>query len=441
MMEYQFRDIADVLDRALQPGEVYIACFAAEDTDFIRFNRGKVRQPGSVRQAQLSIDLIRGRRHATFDFTLARDAALDHDRIHAALAELRALIDDVPEDPYLLYATKVRSSGARRAGILPSPEQAIGAITAAARGMDLVGIYAAGKIYRGFANSFGQRNWHEVENFNFDCSFHHRADKAVKASYAGSEWSDAELATRMDRARDHLERLKLSPRTLDPGRYSAYLAPAAMGELLDMMCWGGFSEKQKRVKQSPLQRLYDGKVSLSPLVTMTEDAAAGVAPAFQSEGYLKPDRLDLIAQGEPASTMISPRTAQEYQLHENGADGDEAPASIDMAGGALADSDVLAALDTGIYVGNLWYCNFSDRMNCRVTGLTRFASFWVERGKIQAPLNVMRFDDSLFRMLGENLEALTSTPELLLDNHSYDARSTGSARLPGALIRNLSLTL
>ncbi len=48
--------------------------------------------------------------------------------------------------------------------------------------------------------------------------------------------------------------------------------------------------------------------------------------------------------------------------------------------------------------------------------MTRFASFWVEHGRIVAPLNVMRFDDSLFRVLGPNLEALGATPELLLDN-------------------------
>jgi predicted Zn-dependent protease len=138
--------------------------------------------------------------------------------------------------------------------------------------------------------------------------------------------------------------------------------------------------------------------------------------------------------------MISPRTAQEYTLNENGADCDESPGSVDMAGGTLAEADVLNALGTGIYIGNLWYCNFSDRMNCRVTGMTRFASFWVEHGKIVAPLNVMRFDDSLFRVLGDNLEALTATPELLIDNHSYDGRSTNSARLPGALVRDFALT-
>ena len=42
---------------------------------------------------------------------------------------------------------------------------------------------------------------------------------------------------------------------------------------------------------------------------------------------------------------------------------------------------VLRTLDTGLYIGNLWYLNFSDRSACRLTGMTRFASFWVEGGQ------------------------------------------------------------
>ena len=440
-METYFHDLAAALDQALQPGETYTACLVAEDSDFVRFNRGRVRQPGSVSQAALSIDLINGQRHATYGVTLSGELATDIPQLQQAVTDLRSLLVDVPEDPYLLYASDVHSSSSKRPGRLLPAEAAVDAIASAAAGLDMVGIYAAGRICRGFANSFGQRNWHEVENFNFDWSLYHRSDKAVKSAYAGFDWDNAQLAARMDAARLHLGHLKSAPRTLDPGRYSAYFSPAAMSELLDMLCWGGFSEKQKQVKQSPLQKFYDGQMPLSPMVSMTENAGDGVAPAFQGEGYLKPAVLPLITAGQPASTMISPRTAQEYALCENGADGDESPGSVDMAGGTLAESDVLGALGTGIYVGNLWYCNFSDRMNCRVTGMTRFASFWVENGKIAAPLNVMRFDDSLFRVLGENLEALTATPELLIDNHTYDGRSTRSARLPGALVRDFSLTL
>jgi predicted Zn-dependent protease len=441
MMEAYFHDLAGAMDHALQPGESYTANFAAEDTDFVRFNQGRVRQPGSVRQAALCVDLIRGRRHATYSLTLNGETAADLAQLRGALDDLRALFKEVPEDPYLLYATEVRSSSSNRPGQLPPAERAVDAIADAAGGLDMVGIYAAGRICRGFANSFGQRNWHEVENFNFDWSLYHRSDKAVKSAYAGFAWSDAELAARMHAARAQLEHLKTAPRTLAPGHYRAFLAPTALEELLGMLCWGGFSEKERQVKQSPLQKFYDGQLRLNGMVTISENPGGGVAPAFQSEGYLKPDLLPLVAAGSPAGTMISPRTAQEYALAENGADGGEAPGSIDMAGGALAEADALRALDTGIYIGNLWYCNFSDRMNCRVTGMTRFATFWVEHGRIVAPLNVMRFDDSLFRVLGENLEALTATPELLLDNHTYDGRSTSSARLPGALVRDFSLTL
>ena len=440
-MESYFHELAAIIDGALAAGEIYTVSFSAEVTDYVRFNRGLVRQPGTVTQVAISIDLIRGQRHATSTITLAGRIDDDAALIRWTLAELRPLLDCVPDDPYLQYSTEVRSGTSGRQAALAPAERVVDTIVTASAGLDMVGIYAAGKICRGFANSFGQRNWHEVDNFNFDWSLYHRADKAVKSAYAGFEWSDVELGSRMQAARSYLEHLKTPPRSLEPGHYSAYFAPAALQELLDMLRWGGFSEKQKQVKQSPLQKLYDGQLEFSALVTMAENPVGGLAPAFQSEGYLKPATLPLITRGQPTSTMISPRTAQEYSLDANGADGDESPESVDMAGGSLADGDTMSALDTGIWIGNLWYCNFSDRMNCRVTGMTRFASFWVEKGKIVAPLNVMRFDDSLFRVLGDNLEALTKTPELMIDNHTYDWRSTASARLPGALVRDFALTL
>jgi predicted Zn-dependent protease len=73
--------------------------------------------------------------------------------------------------------------------------------------------------------------------------------------------------------------------------------------------------------------------------------------------------------------------------------------------------------------------------------MTRFASFWVEGGKIRAPLNVMRFDDTAYRILGENLESLTRERDLVPDGDTYGQRSTGSMRTPGALVRDFALTL
>ena len=57
------------------------------------------------------------------------------------------------------------------------------------------------------------------------------------------------------------------------------------------------------------------------------------------------------------------------------------------------------------------------------------------------PLNVMRFDDTIYRMLGRELVGLTSEREMILDPASYGRRSVDSMRLPGALIADFRLTL
>ena len=76
-----------------------------------------------------------------------------------------------------------------------------------------------------------------------------------------------------------------------------------------------------------------------------------------------------------------------------------------------------------------------------MTGLTRFASFWVEQGEIKQPLNVMRFDESALRMLGDKLVGLTKERDMIMSAHTYDRRSVNSAHLPGAVIKDFSLTL
>jgi hypothetical protein len=53
----------------------------------------------------------------------------------------------------------------------------------------------------------------------------------------------------------------------------------------------------------------------------------------------------------------------------------------------------------------------------------------------------MRFDETLYRMLGEKLLALTAERELILDPSTYGARSTASSRMPGAIVDDFTFTL
>ena len=114
---------------------------------------------------------------------------------------------------------------------------------------------------------------------------------------------------------------------------------------------------------------------------------------------------------------------------------------MQLAGGQLQQDEIFKALDSGLYISNLWYCNFSDRNHCRITGMTRFACLWVEQGRPVAPVNVMRFDESIYHILGDRLEGLTRECEHILDTGSYEWRSNASARLPGALVNDFTFTL
>ncbi len=53
----------------------------------------------------------------------------------------------------------------------------------------------------------------------------------------------------------------------------------------------------------------------------------------------------------------------------------------------------------------------------------------------------MRFDESIYRMLGDHLLGLTAERDFILDAGTYHRRSTGSSRLPGAQVEDFHFTL
>src|SRR5260221_8537879 len=446
-MKEQFYELTVRLEKSLLAGETLLCNLSAERSDFVRFNKALVRQAGSVEQSYVNLRLVRDGRQVSASIALAgnsEDVAL----CTQALGKLRDALGDLPKDPWLLINEKPQSTNTERQGTVVPAQEVVEQTLRFAKGRDLVGFYAGGTIYRGFANSLGQRNWHEIDSFDFDWSIYsgagqatpERRDQAVKTSYAGFGWNPAEFAAKMQRAAEQVELLGLPVRRLEPGEYRAYLAPPALVDVMGMLSWGGFSARARQTKQSPLLRMQEGR-TLAPKVTLTENTGDGVAPAFQAEGFIKPATISLIAGGKLGDTLTSPRSAKEYSLATNGAGSDPSPQSLDVAAGGIAEAKVLEALGTGLYISNLWYLNFSDRPAGRITGMTRFATFWVENGRIVAPVTPMRFDDSVYRILGESLVDFTRERELLPDTSTYVERQTASARLPGALLSALRFTL
>lgn len=435
----QFFTLAANIFRKLHGDEILFCNLDAEDSDFVRLNNNRIRQAGNLRSRVLSLSLIDGRRQAQAACDLSGDQQTDMERASKLLRSLRERIPHVPDDPYLNYSTEAGQSDRQASENLPDSAQVIADLTRSAEGLDLVGIWASGEIAAGLASSLGHRHWHASISHNLDFSCYLRADKAVKANLSGLTWKPDALRERLARVRRDLEIMARPARTIEPGRYRAFLAPAAVAEIMDMLAWGGFGLKDHRTSQTPLLRLAREERSFDERVALYEDQVRGLAPGFTTEGFDKPESVGLISKGRYRECLVDSRSGKEYEAPVNAAT--EHPESLAMDPGDIPIAEVLQRLGTGLYIGNLWYLNYADRNNCRITGMTRFATFWVERGEALSPVQPMRFDDSLYHLLGDRLVGITQERALLISPETYDGRSTSSALLPGLLVDGLELTL
>ncbi len=74
--------------------------------------------------------------------------------------------------------------------------------------------------------------------------------------------------------------------------------------------------------------------------------------------------------------------------------------------------------------------------------MTRFATFWVEGGKVVAPVNVLRFDDTIYRMLGDEPRGADDGDRAAARvEHVRRADARRAATLPGALLSEMKFTL
>lgn len=438
-MQAYFRELGDRLCSRAGGDQILLLNYRSEDSDFVRLNRNKIRQAGHVRQQALQLDLIHNGRSSSAVMQLTGRLDSDLAQSQALLGRLREQLPLLPEDPYLNYATDVHDSVHQGDNRLPAAGEALETLLAAGHGLDLVGAWAGGAMSRGFASSPGQFNWHSNHSFNLDWSVYRESDKAVKQNYAGLGWDAAVVDGKLAGGRETLALLGQKAKTLEPGKYRVFLAPAALQELLDMLGRGGFGLKTHRTAQTPLLSMVRNGVRLHEQVSIIENHAQGLTPCFTATGFIKPERVELIAGGEYRECLAGARSAREFHTQVNCAS--ERPQSLELGGGSLPQDEVFSALDTGLYISNLWYCNYSDRNHCRITGMTRFACLWVERGRPVAPVNVMRFDESLYHILGDRLEGLTREQEHLLDTGTYVWRSDAGARLPGALVNDFTFTL
>jgi len=440
-MEKIFNQLSESLFSELNSGENLILSFDGEKSQFIRFNHAKVRQTGLVDDADLGLKFILNNRSVHGGFTVSGNFDIDVARGQSEIVRMRLEAQEIPEDPFVVFPENAGSSHDIKSSKSLPFENAIDAILPAMSGMDFVGIWANGKMFRGNANNLGQKHWFETDSFSLDYSLVTPEHQMVKGSFAGNNWDQNEYETYVNKSREKLSLMDRKPVKIDTGNYRTWFESAAVSDFLGMFSWNGISEASLRQGCSGFGRMRHDDIRLSPKFSVIEDFSPGFCPKFNSNGEVSAEKLSLIENGELKNTLVSSRSAKEYGVKSNSAESGEYLRSPNMAVGSLNHNDVVSEIGKGLYLSNIHYLNWSDNAGGRITGLTRYACFWVENGEIVAPIETMRFDDSFYNFFGERLLEVEDKSSVNPEVETYGGRSLGATTCPGILVDDFALTL
>ncbi len=437
--ENVFGQLADTIVSALSTH--FTLTLAGEDSQFTRFNRALVRQTGQVSDGNLTLTLMQDERMAAATVPFVGDFETDWPLLKTALEELQTLVPQLPVDPFVVLPTGSATSRTIHQGEILGADAIASTLLPTVQTLDFTGIYAGGLIFRGYADSAGQRHWFESTSYSLDFSLFNAHNRAVKGTFAGTQWQQAKFLEKIDQAKQQLAIISRPAKTVARGQYRTYLAPAAVAELLHMFSWGGVGEADLQQGNSAFGLLRQGQRQLSTKFTLRENFQQANMPRFNTYGEVAPLQLPIIEHGTLVNSLVSSRSAKEYQVPSNYANQGEHLRAPEILSGTLAADQILASLDTGLYLSNLHYLNWSDHPNGRVTGMTRYACFWVERGEIIAPIENLRFDESLYHCFGEGLVDLTDFQTTVPNTDTYEQRSLGDSYVPGILVDGFTYTL
>ncbi|YAF97101.1 MAG: TldD/PmbA family protein [Nodularia sp. CChRGM 3473] len=440
-LEVSFNQLIETLLTKKTATEQFTVKLSSEQSQFTRFNHAKVRQTGCVTDGWIELTLMEDQRSSFQHFPFTGNWDTDWQSAYKALQELRAELPLLPVDPYLVLPSGNNISREVNSGQLLAAELVAPTVLELVAKLDFTGLYAGGIVIQAYGDSSGQKHWFATDCFTLDYSLFDTCGQAVKGIFAGSIWDENAYIAKIKEAKKQLELLSRPTKELTRGQYKTYFAPAAVADLLNMLSWAAMSEADLQQGNSALAILSRQEKQLSPKFSLQENFQLGLVPRFNELGEMAASELPLIKKGILVNTLVNSRTAKEYGKIANGANSAETLRAPEVSPGNLGLGQILSSLDTGLYVSNLHYLNWSDRPTGRITGMTRYACFWVENGEIIAPIENLRFDESLYRFWGDNLVDFTNFQEFIPEVGTYESRQLGGSLVPGMLVNDFTYTL
>ncbi len=278
----------------------------------------------------------------------------------------------------------------------------VGAFVAAAGGHETAGFCSTQGITTAFANSAGQRLAGRTTTAILDgIARTPTSDGSARA--ASVRLSDLDGAAAGEQA-TRRARTSADPTDLEPGRYEVVFSPSCVANVLGFLAIYGFNGRAVDEGRSFAKI---GEAQFDPAITLVDDVAhpmtAGVP--FDAEGTPK-RRTELVREGVTVGLVHDRRTAKALGAESTGhaVEGAGAwgalPSNIVLEPGDRPEDELVASMERGLLVTDLWYTRILDPRTMVVTGLTRNGVWLVENGKVSRPVSNLRFTQSYLEALG-----------------------------------------
>jgi len=270
------------------------------------------------------------------------------------------------------------------------------------------GIFSSGAMQTVLANSKGLFAHHEQTRSEFSVTI-------LEPNSSG--WAKANSPNIRDLDPDRLaERASgkaadsRQPRELPPGHYTTILEPSAVLDMVGFLFYD-FAGTAVLDKRSCFNDRM-GKKVFGENITLWDDVyhPFQLGAPYDGEGVPR-QKVLLVDRGVPKNLVYSRATAKKMKAKPTGHgfglpnEYGEAPTNLVFAGGDKSLDEMIRSTQRGILVTRLWYIREVDPYEKILTGMTRDATFLVEKGKVAGGIRNLRFNQSILKMLS-NVEML-----------------------------------
>ena len=199
------------------------------------------------------------------------------------------------------------------------------------------------------------------------------------------------------------------PKPVEAEVQNVVLEPAAVAALLSYAAHFGFGAQEVQEGRSFMSgRL--GESLFSPSLSIVDDPAHSLRRGWRFDGEGTPvHRTELVRDGALVAPVTDARWAARLGQPNTGHGAAQpsaagpVPRALAIEPGTSSMDDLVSAAGDGIYLRQLHYVNVVEPQDLVLTGMTRGGAFRIRDGKVEEPLQNLRFTQSLVASLASLL--------------------------------------